>query len=38
MKFDDEIFFILGEVASLEVRPQIVYPSQPATFAATEQT
>lgn len=38
MKFDDEIFLILCEVASLEVRPQIVYPSQPATLAATEQT
>ena len=37
MKLDDEFIFFLCEIAALEVRAEVVYPSQPATLAAPEQ-
>ena len=38
MEADDEILLLLGEAAPLEVRPQVVDPSQPAALAAPLQT
>jgi hypothetical protein len=35
MELNDEVFFLLRECTSLEVRPQIVYPPQPAALAAS---
>ena len=37
MEADDEILLLLGEAAPLEVRPQVVDPSQPAALAASLQ-
>lgn len=37
MQFDDEFIFFLGEVSPLEVRPQVVYPSEAATFPTSEK-
>lgn len=37
MKFDDDLIFFFSEIASLEVRSQIVYPSQPATLPTSKQ-
>jgi hypothetical protein len=34
---DDEILLLLGEAAPLEVRPQVVDPSQPAALTASLQ-
>jgi hypothetical protein len=33
MKFDDEVFLLLRECASFKVRPQVIYPPQPAALA-----
>jgi hypothetical protein len=33
----DEVFFLLGEAAPLEVRAQVVHPPQPAALAAPLQ-
>jgi hypothetical protein len=33
MEFDDEVFLLLRECTSFEVRPQVVYPPQPAALA-----
>lgn len=38
MKLDDEFIFFFGEVSSLEIRSEVVYPSEPATLAASKQT
>lgn len=37
MKLDDEFIFLVGEVPALEVRPQVVYPAETATFATPEK-
>lgn len=38
MEADDELLLLLGEAASLEIRPQVVDPSQPATLATPLQS
>ena len=35
---DDEILLVVGDVAALDVWPEIVEPPQPAALAATSQT
>ena len=35
MEFNDEVFLLLRERTSLEVRPQVVYPPQPAALATS---
>lgn len=37
MELDDEVFFVLGKVSTFDIRLQIIYPSQPATFSTTMQ-
>lgn len=37
MEFDDDLVLLFGEVASLEVWPEIVYPSKTAALATTKQ-
>lgn len=37
MKFDDEFVFFLGEVPALQVRSEVVYPSEPAAFPTPEK-
>jgi hypothetical protein len=37
MELDDELVLLLGEITSLEVRSQVVDPSQPAAFPAPQQ-
>ena len=37
MEVDDEVLLLLGEAAPLEIRPQVVDPSQPAALAASLQ-
>jgi hypothetical protein len=32
VEVDDEVFLLLGEGAPLQVRPQVVYPPQPAAL------
>jgi hypothetical protein len=38
VKFNNDLIFFFSEIASLEVRPQIVYPPQSATLATPKQT
>jgi len=38
MEFDDELILFLCKIPSLEVRPQIVYPSKAAALPASKQT
>lgn len=38
MKLDDGLFFLQAELAPLDVRPQVVGPSQSAALAAPLQT
>ena len=38
MQLDDELFFILRDVASLNIRPQVIQPSQSATLPTSLQT
>lgn len=38
MKLDDEFIFFFGEITTLEVRAEIVYPPQSATLAASKQS
>jgi len=38
MEFDDELILFLRKISSLEVGPQIVYPSQAAALPASKQT
>jgi len=35
---DDEVLLVVGDVAALDVRPEVVEPPQPAAFAAPAQT
>jgi len=37
MEFDDEFVFFFGEIPAFEIRTKIVYPPEPATFAAPKQ-
>jgi hypothetical protein len=37
VELDDDVLFLLGDVAPLDVRPKIVDPPQPAALAAPEQ-
>jgi hypothetical protein len=34
---DDELVLVVGEVAALEVRAEVVHPAQPAALAAAQQ-
>ena len=36
MELDDEFIFFLSEIATLEIRAQIVYPPQSATLATSK--
>lgn len=38
VKPNDEVFFIAGDVSSLDVRPQVIQPPQPATFPTSLET
>lgn len=38
MEADDELVFVFREVASLEIRAEIVDPAKPAALAAAEQS
>lgn len=38
MEFDDEFIFFFGEVATFEVRTEVVDPPETATLAAPEET
>jgi hypothetical protein len=33
MQLNDEVLLLLGECPSLEVRPQVVYPPEPAALS-----
>jgi len=35
---DDELLLLIGEVAALDSRPEVVRPPQPAALAAPHQT
>jgi len=37
MELDDELILFLGEVAALQVRPQVIDPPEAAALAATEE-
>ena len=37
MEFDDELIFLLREIAALEIRPKVVYPPEPAALATSQQ-
>ena len=37
MEFDDELIFVLSEIASLEVRPQVIDPPETAALSAAEE-
>jgi len=37
MEFDDEFIFIFSEIASFEVRPQVINPPEAATLATAEE-
>lgn len=37
MEVDDGLLFFLGEVSPLDIRPEIVGPSEPATLSAPVQ-
>lgn len=38
MELDDELVLFLGEVSTLKVRPEIVDPTETATFAAPKKS
>lgn len=38
MKLDDDFIFFFSEIASLEIRPKVIYPPQSAALAAPKQT
>ena len=38
MEADDEILLVVGDVAALDVWPEVVQPPQPAALAAPAQT
>lgn len=38
MEFDDKVVFVESEIASLEIRAEIVDPPETAAFAAPEKT
>ena len=37
LEVDDELLLLLGEVAALDARPEVVGPPQPAALAAPHQ-
>jgi len=37
MEVYDEFIFLFSEVASLEIRSEVIYPSESATLATSEQ-
>ena len=37
VELDDDVFFLLGDVPPLDVRPKVVDPPEPAALAAPEQ-
>ena len=37
MELDDDLVVVVGEVAALEVRAEVVHPAQPAALAAAEE-
>lgn len=37
MEFDDKLVLLLSKVASLKVRPEVVYPTKAAALAASKQ-
>jgi hypothetical protein len=37
VELDDGVFLLAGEVAALDVRPQVVDPPEPAALAAPQQ-
>ena len=37
MEFDDEFVFILSEIASFEIRAEVIDPSKPTTFSTSKQ-
>lgn len=37
MEFDDELVFLLGEIAAFEVGAEVVNPAEAATLAASEE-
>lgn len=38
MQLDDEIIFILSEVASFKIRSEVINPAKTATLTATEES
>jgi len=38
VKPDNELLFIISDVTSLDARPEIIQPSQSATFSASLKT
>lgn len=38
MEFDDEFIFFFGEVATLEIRSEVIDPTETAAFATTEES
>lgn len=38
MKLDDELIFLLSEVPSLEIRAEVIDPTETTTLSTTEQS
>lgn len=38
MEADDEVVFLVGEVASLQIRAEVIDPTEPAALATSKQT
>lgn len=38
MKLNNEFVFFFSEIPSLQIRPQIIYPSQSATLSTSQQS
>jgi len=38
MQFDDGILFFSAEISSFNVRPQVIYPPEPAALSTPQQT
>jgi len=37
VELDDELVLVLGEIAALEIRPEVVDPAEAAALAASQQ-